>query len=200
MRMKSSALARKSAHALLLFAPLIATASCQAQNRDKIMATEIEPSAFASVEVNVEGPVDCTPQRPSSPGWTGVLLNAPDRVKSDGKPPIVVPLCVRAVLPVIVPAPPMTIVAIDRATGTRYTGPAFSPPPPDQPDDSVPNPTPPPPRAQHEVEGMTAEIAFTADLVGSTRIPAEGVFDVYIERGEITSESVTVEIQTNAQP
>lgn len=200
MEVKSSALARRSAHARLLLVSLMATTSCQAQNRDKIMAAEIEPSVFASVEVNIEGPVDCTPPRPSSPEWTGILLSAPDRVRSDGTPSLVVPLCVRAVLPVIVPAPPMTIVAIDRAKGTRYTGPAFPHPLPEQADDSTPNPMPPPLRAQHEVEGMTAEIAFTADLVGSTKIPGDGVFDVHIERGGITSEPVAVEIEMNAQP
>lgn len=194
-----SAFARARKGALLI---LISTAvtltvpACQAEKRGSSMSRQVfEPELFSSVEVNVEGRASCSPSPPADPSWVGILIKAPASVKTLDDAPAVVPVCVFAVLPIIVPdPPPMTLVAIDRDTGARYQGPAFTRPPP--PDDAVPDPTPSRPRTPQEVAGFFGSSRFTTDLVSAVDLPAgSGLYDIHIERGEFASEPVTIRIE-----
>lgn len=156
----------------------------------------IEPAIFSTVEVNRQGPSACMPAEPADPAWTGIIINAPDSVQPTANHPAVVPVCAFAVLPFIIPSPPpLRLIAIDRNTGVRYQGNAFSPSPPNPPDDSLPNPIKRPPLTQQDVEGMTGEMMFTTDLVSAVGIPRTGgTFDVHIERGALVSNRRTIVI------
>lgn len=184
---------------LLLCAISIVPSACQAQPGKLSMPKQrIEPEVFATIDVNAEGHSACTPAKPREAGWQGILINAPTSVAAPAGQQPLVPVCVLAVVPVIAPSPPETvIVAIDRSTGARYSGKAFNPPPPESPDDDAPNPNKRPPRTQDEVSGMTAQIAFTTEIVAALRLPkGDGAYDVHVERGAIRSNTVSIKIQT----
>lgn len=182
----------------LLICALVVPAACQAHPGSLSMPTQrTEPEIFSTLAVNTEGRSACTPSKPAAAQWQGVVINAPASVEVAGAQSPVVPLCVIAVVPIVVPVPPeMIVVAVDTATGKRYSGKAFDPPPPESPDDSVPNPHQRPPRPQHEVAGMTGEVAFTTDIVAAASLPRRsGTYQVHVERGALVSNTVKVEIK-----
>lgn len=186
---------RGAAIILISIAVTLAVSACQAGKKGSYMSRQIfEPELFSTVEVNIEGRAPCIPVPPADPRWVGILINAPTSVKAFDNAPTVIPICVFAALPIIVPdPPPMMLIAINRDTGARHSGPAFTRPPP--PDDAVPDPTPSRPLTQQEVAGTLGRGRFTTDLVAAVNLPAgNGLYDVYIERGDIVSEPVTISI------
>ncbi|VFR26063.1 hypothetical protein ANT2_0775 [plant metagenome] len=159
----------------------------------------ITPATFADT------PVGTTDEHPCLPATHGldpqVNIAAPTRVTPRPDGVLVVPICMRGLVPVSAGMDPATVHARDIATGKEYSGVAYVRPLPGARHgfhvDPHPNyrpklpPIPPGTRVSHQ---------FTTDLVRNAGIPREpAVYEVHILAGGLKSETVQVEVAAPEQ-
>jgi hypothetical protein len=170
-------------------------------------AMTVTDEMFRDVETGVLGPTPCSPKKPADPSFRGILINAPKRVSfKKGFPGeglgtfTTIPICGYYILDV--PYPPkhesmlgaLRLVAVNKDTGKKYTGPVIDR------SDGVPPPKTPP-FTEEQLRGVYVGGYFNPNLVEPVRLPeAPAVYDVHVElgnRGEggfVESNTVTIEI------
>jgi hypothetical protein len=172
--------------------------SHKAEVKKKERPMEIDQKLFLKVPLNSNEPNPCSPQQPD-PTWRGILIQAPKQVafkrgEKVGKYDAfaAIPICGYYLLDV--PAEPsdepMRLVAVDRRTGTVYSGDIVrlsrspvKPPPPSEP------------LTAEELEGLAAGGYFNPNLANYVHLPEEpSVYNVHVELREFRSNPVIIEI------
>lgn len=176
-------------------APAAAPASPTTSTTHSPMRTDwITPASFADAPVGTNDEHACLPPRHGYDAQVNIA--APTRVtpRSDGT--LVVPVCMRGLVPVSMGMDPPTVHARDVATGKEYSGVAYVHPAPGERygahADIIPSSRPKP---QPIPEGTRVGQQFTTDLVRNAGIPREpAVYEVHILAGGMKSEVVKVEV------
>lgn len=159
----------------------------------------ITPASFADAPVGTNDEHPCLPARDGY--QPQVHIAAPTRVTAREDGSLVVPVCMRGLVPVSQGMEPPTVHARDIATGKEYSGVAYVHPAPgerygahaDIVPSSRPKPQPIPP-------GTRVGQQFTTDLVRNAGIPREpAVYEVHILAGGLKSETVKVEVAAPAR-
>lgn len=158
---------------------------------------EIDQKLFLKVPLNSNEPNPCSPQQPD-PNWRGILIQAPKQVTFKGSEKVgeygafaAIPICGYYFLNV--PTEPtdesMRLVAVDRRTGTAYSGDII---------ELNPSPEEPPPEDEEplsteEVKGLASGGYFNPNLADFVRLPEEpAVYNVLVEYRGFKSNVVTI--------
>lgn len=160
------------------------------------MTDWIEPPSFSEVPLHSTKNHACMPMLQGYDVQMHMVAPTVVRVRNGGV--LNIPICARAILPVIENPEQPRFVATNTRTGKVYRGIAFdykTPPLPGVEVDPIPrkptpNPIPIPP-------DMTITTQFTTDLARSVQLPATpGIYEVYLQAEDLKSNTVTIEVQS----
>lgn len=154
----------------------------------------ITPASFADAPIGTNDEHPCLPARHGYEAQ--VHIAAPTRVTPRADGTLVVPVCMRGLVPVSMGMAPPTVHARDIATGKEYSGVAYVHPAPGERygahADIIPSSRPKP---QPIPAGTRVGQQFTTDLVRNAGIPREpAVYEVHILAGGLKSDVVRVEV------
>lgn len=160
---------------------------------------DMEPKLFLDVPLDLNGPTACSPKVPDSWDWRGIIINAPKKVwfkPGEKVEPygafVAVPICGYDFtdLRPDVPARKIILVAVDKATGVKLSGPIV-------PLDPSPIDPPPlsPPLTAKQLEGHASVGYFNVNLADYIKLPQKSaVYDVLAEFHEFKSNVVSIEL------
>ena len=160
---------------------------------------KIDQKLFLEVPLNSNDRNPCSPPAPA-PDWRGIVIQAPEKVTFKRDQTVdeygafaAIPVCGYCQLDVLTePWPePMRLFAVDRATGTVYSGDVV---------ELDPSPEKPPPEDEEpltpeEVEGLATGTYFNPNLADFVQLPQKpAIYNIYVEFREVRSNMVAVEI------
>ena len=151
-------------------------------------------AVFAHVPLYSNEPNACTPPEPD-PRWHGVLIAAPSVVLIPaGNAALTAHICGRYMIETtrLLAGKPMTLHAIDKASGASFQGDVF---------DEDPNPIAPNPNARlidpASVANMSNGAALTRDLFQFVKLPRQAAtYEVYLSFGGYDSNRVVIEVRS----
>lgn len=153
-----------------------------------------EPASFASVPINSMRDHACMP---ANDGYDEQLhIAAPARVWPRGPGVLVIPVCVRGIVPAVQHPTLPRIVATDLETRKAYDEVAFEYKLPTRPGvevDTIASSRPP--RGKPVAPGMSVGTQFSTDLAARAGLPASPAkYEVYVESNGLRSNTVTIEV------
>jgi hypothetical protein len=177
---------------------VVNSTGCSIVQSNQLSQKWFDPEIFSTVKVNSEEKSACTPPDVDTPFYTGITINAPKRVGFDGANAFVIPVCVNGTVPEMgARTPRPMIIAIDLATQKKYSGVAYELKPPKiqgMDIDFVPPPAAPAVTPEM-LQGLRGGLIFSADLVDVVKLPKKaGKYQIYLERGELKSNVVALEV------
>jgi hypothetical protein len=176
---------------------LRASAQSPARLNMKEPAMPVQDALFAQVPLNSRLQNNCSPAEPPLP-WQGLLIQAPTQVgfrpgKQVDERFAIIPICgyYRLEMTKLMGGAPLTLVAVNTADQSRYTGAVID----EDPGHPAPRRGAPPPLTADDVNGVLSASYFNPNLARYVALPAvEAVYRVHAEYGGAVSNAVQIAV------